>query len=64
MFLTLKQLCKAQWFCLRVCSKGDMNIWGWCENWENWKEPTTSTDVSFNCYSAEETLNVHKAYGE
>ena len=27
---------------------------------ENWKEPSTPIDVSFNGYSNEETLNVNK----
>ena len=34
---------------------------------ENWKEPSTltmSADVSFNCDSNEETLNVNKTYSQ
>ena len=36
--------------------KGDVNS----ASGENWKEPSTSTDVSFNGYSTEVTLNVNK----
>ena len=35
---------------------GDMNS----TSGENWKEPSTPIDVSFNGYSNEETLNVNK----
>ena len=28
----------------------------------NWKEPLTSTDVSFNGYSTEETLDINKTF--
>ena len=36
--------------------KGDMNL----ASEGNWKEPSTSTDVSFNGCSDEETFNVNK----
>ena len=36
--------------------KGDMNS----ASEENWKEPSTSTDVSFNVCSNEETFNINK----
>ena len=36
--------------------KGDMNL----PSGENWMGPSTSTDVLFNGYGNEETLNVNK----
>ena len=36
--------------------KGDMNS----TSGENWKKQSTLTDVSFNGYSNEETLNINK----